>query len=292
MQPIIVAIATHKGGVGKTTTAANLAAGIARSGKTRVLVVDADPQANLTATLFPHERRDYKGQTTLAQVMADKALLDEAIVETTTKHLDLIPSHIDLFEQEGYIQNTPRALLGFDAAFKKSALLSGYDIVLIDCPPNLGTFMSNSLYAANYVIVPVAAGDKYALDGLRSLQNKITQVNVVKTEPGKKTELLGYLLTRCDMRTNVAKTIVKSLRDTFGPSVFKTVIRENTEFGKAIMFNKTIFQQELRASGAEDYGSLAAEVLTRIANMSKKVAASEVEPVVGEAQPVAALEVR
>ncbi|MCS6325586.1 MAG: ParA family protein [Nitrospira sp.] len=278
--------------MGKTTTAANLAAGIARSGKTRVLVVDADPQANLTATLFPHERRDYKGQTTLAQVMADKALLDEAIVETTTKHLDLIPSHIDLFEQEGYIQNTPRALLGFDAAFKKSALLSGYDIVLIDCPPNLGTFMSNSLYAANYVIVPVAAGDKYALDGLRSLQNKITQVNVVKTEPGKKTELLGYLLTRCDMRTNVAKTIVKSLRDTFGPSVFKTVIRENTEFGKAIMFNKTIFQQELRASGAEDYGSLAAEVLTRIANMSKKVAASEVEPVVGEAQPVAALEVR
>ncbi len=292
MQPIIVAIATHKGGVGKTTTAANLAAGIARSGKSRVLVVDADPQANLTATLFPHERRDYKGQTTLAQVMADKALLDEAIVETTTKHLDLIPSHIDLFEQEGYIQNTPRALLGFDAAFKKSALLSGYDIVLIDCPPNLGTFMSNSLYAANYVIVPVAAGDKYALDGLRSLQNKITQVNVVKTEPGKGTELLGYLLTRCDMRTNVAKTIVKSLRDTFGPSVFKTVIRENTEFGKAIMFNKTIFQQELRASGAEDYGSLAAEVLTRISNMSKKVAVSELEPVVGETLPEASLEVR
>jgi chromosome partitioning protein len=275
---IICAISTHKGGVGKTTTAANLAAGLARAGKgKKVLVVDADPQANLTGTLFPHERRDYKGQTTLAQVLGGAALLDEAIVETTTKNLDLIPSHIDLFEQEGYIQNTPRALLGLDAAFKQSALLANYEIVLIDCPPNLGTFMSNALYAANYVIVPVAAGDKYALDGLRSLQNKIQQVNVVKTE--RKTELLGYLLTRCDMRTNVAKTIVKSMRDTFGDQVFKTIIRENTEFGKAIMVNKTIFQQELRASGAEDYAGLAAEVMARVSKANKKEAALEREAV-------------
>lgn len=123
--------------------------------------------------------------------------------------------------------------------------------------------MSNALYAAHHVIVPVGAGDKYALDGLRSLQTKIGQVNVVKTD--RKTELLGYLLTRCDMRTNVAKTIVKTMRDTFGEQVFKTAIRENTEFGKAIMVNKTIFQQELRASGAEDYASLAAEVIARLA---------------------------
>jgi len=272
--PVIIAIGTHKGGVGKTTTTANLAAGIARSNRARVLVVDADPQANLTATIFPHERRDYKGQTTLAQVFGGQAVLDEAIVETTTKHLDLIPSHIDLFEQESYIQGTPRALLGFDAAFKQSALLANYELVLIDCPPNLGTFMSNALYAADYVIVPVAAGDKYALDGLRSLQNKISQVNVVKTD--QKTELLGYLLTRCDMRTNVAKTIVKTMRDTFGPQVFKTVIRENTEFGKAIMFNKTIFQQELRASGAEDYAALAGEVMARLAKTKKKEAVPEV----------------
>jgi chromosome partitioning protein len=259
----IVAISSHKGGVGKTTTAANLAAGIARMGKKRVLVVDVDPQANLTATLFPHERREYKGAITLAQVLGGTAVLDDAIVETTTKNLDLIPSHIDLFEQEGYIQNTPRALLGLDAAFKQSALLSRYFVCLLDCPPNLGTFMSNALYAAHHVIVPVAAGDKYALDGLRSLQTKIGQVNVVKTD--RKTGLLGYLLTRCDMRTNVAKTIVKTMRDTFGEQVFKTVIRENTEFGKAIMVNKTIFQQELRASGAEDYASLAAEVIARLA---------------------------
>lgn len=264
---VIVAIATHKGGVGKTTTASNLAAGLARSSKgKRYLVVDADPQANLTATLFPHERRDYKGQTTLAQVFGGGAVLDEAIVETTTKNLDLIPSHIDLFEQESYIQGTPRALLGLDAAFRQSALLGNYEMILIDCPPNLGTFMSNALYAANYVIVPVAAGDKYALDGLRSLQNKVQQINVVKTD--RKTELLGYLLTRCDMRTNVAKTIVKTMRDTFGEQVFSTIIRENTEFGKAIMVNKTIFQQELRASGAEDYADLASEVFRRVAKVN------------------------
>lgn len=269
MSPIIIAIATHKGGVGKTTTAANLSAGIARTGKGRILLVDADPQANLTATMFPHDRRDYKGQTTLAHVMEGSAVLDETIVETNTKHLDLVPSHIDLFEQEGYIQNTPRALLGFDAAFKQSALLGNYSLVFIDCPPNLGTFMSNALYAAHYVIVPVAAGDKYALDGLRSLQKKITQVNVVQ-DINEKTELLGYLLTRCDLRTNVAKTIVKTMRDTFQDRVFKTVIRENTEFGKAIMFNKTIYQQELRASGAEDYSSLGTEVLARVSQADKK----------------------
>ncbi|HQU27917.1 MAG: ParA family protein [Nitrospira sp.] len=260
---IIIAVTNHKGGVGKTTTVANTGAGLVRkSKKMHVLVIDLDPQSNLTQNLFPHERRDYKGQTTIAQVLGGAAIIDDAIVPTSIKGLDLVPSHIDLFEQEPNIQNGAGAVLGLHSALSRSDVLNKYDFILIDCPPNLGTFMTNALYAASHVIIPIEASNRFALDGIQSLFKKVNDVNVFKQ--GTKTQTLGYLITRCDMRTNIAKTMTTAIRQAFGDLVFRTAIRSNTDFDKAIMLNKTIFQQDLRASGASDYSDVASEIIERL----------------------------
>ena len=152
--------------------------------------------------------------------------------------------------------------MGLHSALSRSDVLNKYDFILIDCPPNLGTFMTNALYAASHVIIPIEASNRFALDGIQSLFKKVNDVNVFKQ--GTKTQTLGYLITRCDMRTNIAKTMTTAIRQAFGDLVFRTAIRSNTDFDKAIMLNKTIFQQDLRASGASDYSDVASEIIERL----------------------------
>lgn len=258
----VISCVNQKGGCGKSTSTVNLSAGLARikkngdEGKYKVLAIDLDPQANATMTLFP-QHIDYTKCANIIDVFQGKPITD-AIIHTDTKNLDLIPAHLDMFDLEQKIINSARAVEGLRSALRRNIVKEIYDFILIDCPPNLGTFMLNALVASDYYIIPLESESYYGLQGMTVLEEKIQEIKSVAND---KLKLIGYLITMYDGRTTTGKAMFNQIKKMFGEKVLKTVIRRNTDINKASSTRRTVFQVALTTNGAEDYSALANELI-------------------------------
>lgn len=255
-----IAIANQKGGVGKTTTAVNLGAGIAIEGF-RVLMIDLDSQCNLTRTFLTPDMI----QNTLANVLidnkGDRLPFTAAVYETHIENLDLAASHIRLARLEKSGQ--------FDDLFRlKDALgtsSSEYDFALIDCPPSLGVVVTQALLASDFVLIPLAA-EYYAFEGTQDLEETVKSVR--RSNPAL--AVLGYVLTRFDARTTASAEALAQAQSMFGDKLFETLVRSNTHLIAAPAYRKSIFEYAQASRGSEDYLNLTKEFLSRM-DVSSKV---------------------
>ncbi len=247
----IIAVANQKGGVGKTTTAVNLAAALGDKGK-RVLLVDTDPQGNTTSGVGV-DRRDCR--VSVYQVLIGGAKAKEALVKTEFKNLTLLPSHMDLAAAELEL-----ASLESREAILKNALASlrgEYDYLFIDCPPSLGLITTNALTAADTILIPIQC-EYYALEGLSQLMNTVRRV---KRQYNDLLDIEGVLLTMYDGRLNLTQQVVEEVKKYFPRKVFKTVIPRTVRLSEAPGFGQPVLYYDRSSRGAQAYGELAAEIL-------------------------------
>lgn len=255
MNPTIISIINHKGGVGKTTTTVNLAAGLAKIGK-KVLTVDLDTQMNLTHSLIgdleEHEQN-------IAEAIRDKTSLKAVIRETKINNLQIAPSGESMVDLDLQLQSS----FGRETKLKnvlKKELLEDYDFILIDNPPHIGLTTVNSLVASDYYLVPVSA-EYLPLVGIKNLIKTIDQVKSLNPSIRN----LGYLLTMVDRRESISSDVETILREAFQGDVFKHVIRINTKMKACPQKKQTIFQAETaKGKGHLDYMNATKELLERL----------------------------
>ena len=249
----IIAIANQKGGVGKTTTAVNLAAALAILEK-KILLIDADPQANATSAVGIDVKKQKLGTY---QLLEHTATADEVILPTDTENLDLIPSHIDLVGTEiELVDKKNREFMlkkALENAHKK------YDYVIIDCAPSLGLITLNALTAAHSLIIPIQC-EYFALEGLGKLLNTIKSVQKIHN---KNLDIEGLLLTMFDSRLRLSNQVVEEVQKHFGKMVFKTIIQRNIRLSEAPSFGENIIDYDATSRGAKNYLSLANEIIEK-----------------------------
>ena len=260
----IIALANQKGGVGKTTTAINLAASLAVLEK-KILLIDADPQANATSGMG-FDLRNIK--TSIYECLIDDVDPNSIILNTEIDGLDLIPSHIDLVCAEIEMTNMPKR----ERIMKKviEQIQDKYDFILIDCSPSLGLITLNSLTAANSVLIPVQC-EYFALEGLGKLLNTI---KIVQNRLNPDLEIEGFLLTMYDSRLRLSNQVVEEVKKHFQQMVFETIIQRNIKLSEAPSFGKPVIMYDANSAGSLNHLNLARELLqkndqTKISNTEK-----------------------
>lgn len=245
-----IAVVNHKGGVGKTTTVANLGGYLALKGK-RVLLIDLDPQACLTTCFGINPIKE--GLNTSYELFTGEKIKN-CITNTRYKNLDIIPSKLDLAGAEVELINEIGREQILYRAIKK---LDNYDYILVDCPPNLGIFTINAMVACRNILVPVQA-EYLPLIGVDQIEN-VAEIIKRNLEIGIS---FRYLITMVDYRTNLAKEIIKEIREQKGKAVFKTEIPKNVKLAEAPSHGKPIFDYDPECKGALAYSKLADEVVS------------------------------
>ena len=247
----VIAIANQKGGVGKTTTAVNLAACLAIVGK-RVLIIDVDPQGNTTSGLGVDKRRCAR---TVYDCLIDNAPMDEVMLPTQYDNLFVCPSNIDLSGAEIDLIS----IMGRENQLKNAIrpIREDFDFIPIDTPPSLGLITINTLTAADSVLIPIQC-EFYALEGVSQLTNTIRRV---KDALNPRIEIEGVLLTMYDSRTNLSIQVVDEVKRFFPNKVYKTIIPRNVRLGEAPGFGQPVIYYDNSSKGAEGYMSLTREIL-------------------------------
>ncbi len=260
----IISLANQKGGVGKTTTAINLAASLAAL-EYNILLVDADPQANTTSGVG-FDLRNIK--SSIYDCLVDDRHPEEVILKTEIEGLDLVPSTIDLVGAEIEMLNMPNREQVLKQALEK--VKDNYDFVLVDCSPSLGLLTVNALTASDSVIIPVQC-EYFALEGLGKLLNTI---KIIQSRLNPELEIEGFLLTMYDSRLRLSNQVVDEVRRHFQQMVFDTIIQRNIKLSEAPSFGKPALLYDANSKGAVNYLNLARELLqknekTRIRNEDK-----------------------
>ena len=260
----VIAVANQKGGVGKTTTAVNLAACLAAMDR-RVLLFDLDPQANATSGVGLEKT---EGASAYRALLGDGGLL-EKIQPTAFERLEIIPSEVDLCGADIELARSENYLHRVAGALQPVLQSQRFDVVFVDCPPSLGILTLNAFAAADGLLVPLQC-EYYALEGISMLNRIMAQLHGNGVNP--RLELLGVVMTMFDSRTKLCQQVVSEVREHFGERVFETMIPRSTRLAEAPSFGKPIIYYDKYSSGAAAYELLAQEVLARLEKPSPQPA--------------------
>ena len=252
----VIAVANQKGGVGKTTTAVNLAACLAALGK-RVLLFDLDPQANATSGLGLEKT---EGGSAYRALLGEGNLLDK-IKSTACERLEIVPSEVDMCGLDVELARSENHLLRVAGALRPVLESQRFDVVFVDCPPSLGILTLNAFAASDGLLVPLQC-EYYALEGISMMNRVLAQLRDAGVNP--RLDIFGVVMTMFDGRTKLSNEVVTEVRNLLGTRVFETVIPRSTRLAEAPSFGKPIIHYDKYSAGAAAYELLAQEVLARL----------------------------